>query len=170
MVTGEADIGLRQAPISPIIQVGLVDYWVYLLMVTRELDIGLRPATFLHRTIGSYKFSTQYPLKNIPQGLYEEKILKTDTKGIYYIHIKIILIMLIQACHHILIKACHHTIFVCVHIELLLLFIQFTELNKICIYHHSVIYIVHHPVILPPTRHQTYFLLIFVLIHQGGYD
>ena len=40
----------------------------------------------------------------------EEKILKTVMKSMSYIHIKIVLIIIIQACHHTFCQACHHTL------------------------------------------------------------
>ena len=63
MVTGEMFIGLRPATIPPIIQVGLVGFWVAMFIVMREVEMGLRPDTLLPINIvenevppqGSYK-------------------------------------------------------------------------------------------------------------------
>ena len=85
MVMGEVYICLRPALIPTIIQVILVDHWIFIVMVVTEIDIGLRPANFIHMTMVDNIFPTQGFLKNIFQGLWKEKI-----------HIKIILIILIQ--------------------------------------------------------------------------
>ena len=56
MVMGELDIGLRPAPLAPIIQVGLLDHWDFLFIFMREVDTGIRPDNFLHITMVDYKF------------------------------------------------------------------------------------------------------------------
>ena len=61
-------------------------------MITREVDIGLRPANFLHITIVGYTLSSQSTPNSIYQGLCKE-----------ILHIKTILIIITQACHHTLI-------------------------------------------------------------------
>ena len=96
IVMGDVDIGIILASIHPKIHVILVDCQVFLFMVIGEVYIGLRPSTFLHTTILDYTFSTQGYLKNLFQGLCKEKIFKTVIKAVSYIHIKIILIILIQ--------------------------------------------------------------------------
>ena len=85
MVTGEVDIGLRQYPIHPIIQAILLDHWVFIVMVMAEVNIGLIPANFHHINMVYYTLPTQVSLKNILQGVCNEKI-----------HIKIIFNILIQ--------------------------------------------------------------------------
>ena len=95
MVMGEVYICLRPSLIPTIIQVILVDHWDFIVIVMTIVDIGLRPANFIHMTMVDYKFPTQGFLKNLFQGVWKEKI-----------HIKIILIILIQEYHHILIQAC----------------------------------------------------------------
>ena len=80
-------------------------------------------------------------------------ILKTVFKAISYIYIKIILIILIQACHHNLIQSCHYTLFVHVHISHLILHMHLIELHIICIYHPFDFYIIHHPFFVPPSCH-----------------
>ena len=78
--------------------------------------------------------------KNLFQGSYEHFLLKTIINDMSYFHIKIIFIVLIQACHHTLIQeyhhmliqtlnhtliqVLHHTLFVCVYISLLILFMH----------------------------------------------
>ena len=57
-----------------------------------------------------YAFSNQGSVKNIFQGMCEDKIVKTVINTVSYIHIKIIIIILIPACHHTLIQAFHHTL------------------------------------------------------------
>ena len=85
-------------------------------MVIREVVIVLKPATFLHITMVDYTLSTQGSLKNLFQGVFEEKLFNAVIKSVYYIHIKIILIVLIQACHNTLIQSCHHTLIqICHH-------------------------------------------------------
>ena len=78
----EVYIGLRTSPLPTIFQIGLFYCWFYLLMVMREVDIGIRLATFLHITIVDYKLSTQGFLNNLFQGLCKEKISKTVTKDV----------------------------------------------------------------------------------------
>ena len=78
---------------------------------------------------------TQVFTKKLFQGLCKEKLSKTVNNNVAYIHIIIILIILIQELHHTLVQVCHHTLIVSVHIVLLFLFIYFTELHIIHIYH-----------------------------------
>ena len=54
MVMGEVDMGLKSSPFPPIIQVSLVDSYVLLFMIMIEVEIGLRPATFIHITTVGY--------------------------------------------------------------------------------------------------------------------
>ena len=75
------------------------------------MDIGLIPVTFLHITMVEYTFSSQGSLNKLFQGVWEEKIFKIVIKDIYYIHIKIICIILIQSCHHIPVQVYLHTLF-----------------------------------------------------------
>ena len=65
MFMGEVDIGFRTPPPPPIIKAMFLDYWVFIFMITREVDIGLRPANFLHITIVGYTLSTQSTPNNI---------------------------------------------------------------------------------------------------------
>ena len=51
MAVGEGDLGLLPSLLPPIIQVILVDHQVFIVMVIIEVDIGLRPANFLHITM-----------------------------------------------------------------------------------------------------------------------
>ena len=126
------DIGLRPDPLPPIVQVSLVDYSVSLFMVTREVDIVLRSSNLLHITMVDYIWSTQGFFNNLFQGVFQEKNLKTVIKALYYIHIIIILIIIIQAWHLTLIQTFHHTLIQAfnnnlsghVHISLLLLFMH----------------------------------------------
>ena len=140
MVMVEVDIGLRPAPISPIIQVCLVNHWVHIFIATTEVYIGLIPANFIHMTTTDYTFPTQGFLKKLLQEVCKDKH-----------HIKIILIIIIQECHYtliqachnilitkchlILIQVCHHTWFVCVHISLLLLCMNRMQFKNTLIYH-----------------------------------
>ena len=77
MLMGEVDIGIIQDPLPTIIQVGLVDCWVYLFMITREVDIGLIPAILLYITIVDYKLSTQGSLKKLPDSVNHSIIART---------------------------------------------------------------------------------------------
>ena len=103
-----------------------------------------RPDTLLHITMADYILSTQISPKNTLQGVSEDKIFKKIIKDVSYIHIKIILIILIQVCHRTLIQVCHytliqkfhHTLFVHVHIVVLILFMHLTELHTIHIYNY----------------------------------
>ena len=64
MVMVQLYIGIILSPPPPIIQVSLVDHWVFLFMVTRSVYLGLIPANFLHITMLEYTFSNQgYPMK-----------------------------------------------------------------------------------------------------------
>ena len=76
MVMGDVEIGLRPAPLPHMIQVGLLDHWVYLDMVIIEVDICLRPATLLHIAMVDYTFPTQVCLKKLLQGVFQEKYPK----------------------------------------------------------------------------------------------
>ena len=132
MVIGEVDIGHRLATLHPITQMGLVDFRVTLLllflftklfMLIREVYIGCRSDTFLPITVVENTVPHRGPLKMLFLGAGEDKLLKTVIEAVAYIHIKIILIILIQACHH-------NQSF-CVHIELLLISMYFTEFHTI---------------------------------------
>ena len=85
MVMREVYIGLRIAPLPPIIQVILVDSWVFIVMVLTEVNISLIPEIFLYITIVEYTFTIKCSIKKIFRGACKEKI-----------YIKIILIILIQ--------------------------------------------------------------------------
>ena len=80
MVTGEVDIGLRPAPFPPIIQVILVYFWVYLLVVMREVHIGLIPATLLHITMVDCTFSTKFPSRIYSKGCARRKYSKHSSR------------------------------------------------------------------------------------------
>ena len=73
MVMGEVDIHLRPSLITPIIQVTLVDHWIFIVMKLKEVYIDLRPANFIHITIGEYTFTTQGFIKKLFQGVCKEK-------------------------------------------------------------------------------------------------
>ena len=51
MAMGEMNICLSPALLPPIIKVILVDHQVLIVMVMTEVDIGLRPANFIHITM-----------------------------------------------------------------------------------------------------------------------
>ena len=51
MVIVDVDICLITDPIIPLIQVSLVYCWIFLFLVMREVDIGLRPPTLLNITM-----------------------------------------------------------------------------------------------------------------------
>ena len=107
-------------------------------MVIIEVSIGIIPANFLHITMVGYTFPTQGFLKKLFEGVFKDKL-----------HLKNILIIFIQACHHtlnqachnilvtachlILIQACHHTF--CVHIAIILLCMHLMYFNTTLIYH-----------------------------------
>ena len=74
---------------------GLVDCWVFLLMIMIEVYIVIIPYTFLHITMVDYKLSTKGPLKNLFQEVNEEEIFKTVIKAVSNIHINTILIIII---------------------------------------------------------------------------
>ena len=65
LVMGEVNIGIRQALLSPIIQVILVDHWIFIVMFMTEVDIGLRPDNFLHITMVGCIFPTQCFIKKL---------------------------------------------------------------------------------------------------------
>ena len=74
----EVDIGLRPATLPPITHVGMVDFWVDLLllvvfmkvfMVIRDMYIGLRPATLLPITMVDNKVPHQGTLRMISLGM-----------------------------------------------------------------------------------------------------
>ena len=100
---GEVDRDIKPTTLPPIIQVVLVDHWVYMFMLIRYADIGIRTDTLLTITMVDYTVSTQGPLNMIFLGVCEENLFKTVTKAVVYIHIKIMLIILIQSYHHTLI-------------------------------------------------------------------
>ena len=70
---------------------------VFIVMVMTEVVIGLRPANFIHITMVDYTFPTQGFLKKLFQEVWKDKI-----------HIKIILIILIQSSSQTLVQACHN--------------------------------------------------------------
>ena len=71
--------------------------------------------------------------------VWKEKIFKQVIKYVSYIHIKIILVVILQAWHHNLIQTCHHTLFQEFHhtlfffvrIALIILFMNLMELHTI---------------------------------------
>ena len=69
MVMVEVDIGLRSSPLPPIIQVILLDYWVFIPTAITEVEIGLRQANFPHITMLEHTFTTQGPPKKLFQGV-----------------------------------------------------------------------------------------------------
>ena len=69
MVMGEMDLGLRPDPLTPIIQVCLVDNWVLIVRVMTGMDIGLIPAKFLRITMVDYILPTQGFLKKLFEGV-----------------------------------------------------------------------------------------------------
>ena len=93
----QADIGLRLSILPPIILVILVDNWSVIVMVMTEVDICLMPDNFIHITMVYYTLPTQVFLKNLFQGVWKDNI-----------HIKIILIIIVQAFHHTLIQSFHN--------------------------------------------------------------
>ena len=58
MFDGEVDIGLISASFPPIVQVGLVDLWVYLFMGMREVDTGIISSTLIHINMVEYTLPT----------------------------------------------------------------------------------------------------------------
>ena len=58
MMMGEVDIGLISASFPPIVQVGLVDLWVYLFMGMREVDTGIISSTLIHINMVEYTLPT----------------------------------------------------------------------------------------------------------------
>ena len=58
LVMVEVELGSRQALLPPIIQVILVDHWIFIVMFMTEVDIGLRPENFLHITMVGCIFPT----------------------------------------------------------------------------------------------------------------
>ena len=158
IVMGEVDIGPRPSNLPPIIQVGLVDHLVSLLMVIREVCIYLTPENFLPITMVDYTFSTQGSFKMIFLGVYQDETFKTLIKYVDYIHTK--------TTHIILNQECNHTLFLCVNISIILLFMKLMDLHNIHIYHPQAIYVSHHPFLFPPPHHQNYFILICVPVPQ----
>ena len=135
--------------------------WVSMFTVIREVEIGLRPDTLLPITIVKYTFPTQDSLNMLFLEGCDDKWFKTIIKYVAYIHIKMTRIVIFRACQH--------TLFVHFHISLIFLFMHLMELNTIRIYDPLDVYIFHHPVFFPPICHQTYFLLICLIIPQLGW-
>ena len=108
LVMVEVYLGHRQAPLPPIIQVCLVDHWVLIVIVMTEADMDIRPSNFIHITMVDYTFTIQGLLNNIFQGVCKEKI-----------QIKIIIMILIQSCHHTLIQSRHNILIATLHIILI---------------------------------------------------
>ena len=92
MLIGEVGICLRPSLIPTISQMILVDHWVLIVIFMTEVDIGLRPANFIHIIMVDHKYPTQGFLKRRFQGVWEEEI-----------HIEIIIFIIIQAFHHMLV-------------------------------------------------------------------
>ena len=59
MALGEVDLGLRPDLLPPIIQVVMVYYMVFIVVMITEVKICITPATFLHITIVDNTFLTQ---------------------------------------------------------------------------------------------------------------
>ena len=74
IVMGGVDLGLRPSPLTPIIQVCLVYHWFLIVMVMREVYIGIIPDKFLHISLVYCTFPTQGFLKNLFQGVWKEKL------------------------------------------------------------------------------------------------
>ena len=162
------EICIIPATIPPITYVGVVYCWFYLLIFIIEVYMGLIPATCIPQNLVDNTVPTQVSINIIFLGVCEYKLFKTVIRDVAYFHIKIILIILIQAFHHTLIQACRHTLFVRVRISLIILFIHLMELYTILVYHPLSIYIIHHTVFFPHPCHQTYLLLICSLVCQIG--
>ena len=79
MVMGEVYICLRPSLIPTIIQVILLDHWIFIVMVVTEIDIGLRPANFIHMTMVDNIFPIQGFLKNIFQGVWMGKSISKSS-------------------------------------------------------------------------------------------
>ena len=73
MVMVEVDIGLIPDPLLPIIQVSLVDRWVFLSVAMIEVYMCLIPVNSIHITMGYYTLSAQGCLKTLFQGVCKEK-------------------------------------------------------------------------------------------------
>ena len=108
MVMVEVCLGIIPPPLPPTIQLCLIYHWVLIFMVVTEIEIALIPANFLHITMVEYIFPTQSFLNHIFQGVVKDKI-----------HIKIILTILVQACHHTLIQVCNNIIIATCHLILI---------------------------------------------------
>ena len=74
MMISDLDKCIRPSTTPPIIQLRLVYHWVSMFMVVRELEIDIRPSTFLYITMVDYKLSTQGYLKKILEEVCKEKI------------------------------------------------------------------------------------------------
>ena len=72
-VIGGVDIGLIPSPLPPIIQVILVYHWGFIVMVTTEVVIGIRPEIFICIAMLEYSLTTKGSLKKLFQGLCKEK-------------------------------------------------------------------------------------------------
>ena len=110
-----------------------------------------------HNNVRQYIYHPRFSQDDFHRG-FQGFFFKKFIKDVAYTHIKMILIILIQACHH--------TLFVYLHIALLLLFMQLMELYTIRIYHPLDIYIIQNTFFLPNLCQYIYFLLIFILVHQ----
>ena len=84
----EVYISLITANIHTIIKVELVYCWVSMLMVTIEVNTGLRLATLLPIIMVENVGSTQGYINMLFLGVCEETLFKTITKVIAYIRIK----------------------------------------------------------------------------------
>ena len=103
MVMVYVDIGLIPSLLPTIIQVVLLYCWVFIVVSMKEVDICIRSENFLNIIMVEYTLPTQGSFKKLFQGGFEENFFKTVTKAVSYIHIKTILIIIIQAWHHTLI-------------------------------------------------------------------
>ena len=156
IVMREVYIGLIPSSPPSIIYMILVYCCYFMFMVMREVNTGLIPATFIRITMVDYTVYTQDHLTNLFRGVCQEKMFKQVTQVVSHIHIKIIIIIIIQAYHHPLIHEFYHTLFLFFHITLLILFMNLMELHPI------------HMVFKLSTNEFPSFLLIHFLVHQGG--
>ena len=75
-------------------------------MVMKYVYIGLIPSTFFPITMLDNTLPHQYPLKILSLGVGIINDSKQSSRMLIFIYIKIILIIIIQACHHTLFVVC----------------------------------------------------------------